>query len=349
MQATLIILLILLAALTAAGFGAIFYLLNSLKSSQSRDESIYRLQGQVESLSQTFHERIHETNQSIQKQFTESIQIVKDVTEKLVRLDETNRQIVDHTLQLKKLEDILKSPKQRGILGEFFLESMLSQVFAPHQYKMQYSFPNGSVVDAAIFVKDKIIPVDAKFSLEKYEQFMNENDSDKAKSLEKDLKNDLKSRINETSKYVMPNHGTTDFAMMFIPAEGVFHQCLSLKIGQTPAGSSDLVEYAFSQKVIITSPTTFFAYLQTIFHSLKALQIEESVKEVIVRIRDLGRHMERFNDFMQKLGNNLSRTVGSYNSAYRELEKIDKDIVRLTDKEKGIDADLLDKPGMSDT
>ena len=147
----------------------------------------------------------------------------------------------------------------------------------------------------------------------------------------------------------MPRFGTTDFAMMFIPAEGVFHQCLSLKIGQTSAGSSDLVEYAFSQKVIITSPTTFFAYLQTIFHALKALQIEESVKEVIVRIRDLGRHMERFNDFMQKLGNNLSRTVGSYNSAYRELEKIDMDIVRITDKDKGIEANLLDKPGTSDT
>ncbi|MCK5707152.1 MAG: DNA recombination protein RmuC [Candidatus Aureabacteria bacterium] len=345
-----IILIILLILLILGGFSAILLVLKSLKKSSSQDEHIFKLQGQIESLSSNLNERIFETNENIQKQFskqfTESIKIVKDVTEQLVKLDETNKQIVDYTTELKKLENILKSPKQRGILGEYFLETMLSNIFAPTQFKMQYKFPDGTIVDAAIFVKDKIIPVDAKFSLEKFEALYHESDQSKIKVLEKELRNDFKTRIKETKKYIMPQNDTTDFAIMFIPAEGVFYHFLSMKVGSVDAGSINLLEYAFSEKVIITSPTTFFAYLQTILQALKALSIEESVKDVIKRVSELGRHIEKHNDFMLRLGNNLSKTVSSYNTAYKELGKIDKDIVKITGKEKAIEVNSLDKPSI---
>ena len=159
---------------------------------------------------------------------------------------------------------------------------------------------------------------------------------------------DIKGRINETKKYVLPQYNTTDFAMMFIPAEGVFYHCLSTSVGSMESGSVNLIEYAFSQRVIITSPTTFFAYLQTVLQALKALEIEESVKEVIKRISDLGRHLERHNDYLIKLGNNLSKTVGSYNSAYSEFAKVDKDIIKITNKGKPIDIKRIDRPSLED-
>ena len=346
MQTTLILLIVLLTVLTLGGFTFLISALMNLKNDRSRDEHLLKLQGQIEGLSHTFHERIQETNQSIQKQFSESIGIVKDVTEKLVKLDETNKQIIDYTSQLKKLENILKKPKQRGILGEYFLETLLGNIFAPGQYKMQYRFPDGTIVDAAVFVKDKIIPVDAKFSLEKYERLFNEENTEKAAQLEKELRTDIKNRINETKKYVLPQYKTTDFAMMFIPAEGVFYHCLSSSVGSMESGSVNLIEYAFSQKVVITSPVTFFAYLQTVLQALKALEIEESVKEVIKRISDLGRHLDIYNDYLVRLGNNLGKTVGSYNSAYSEFAKVDRDIVKITGKEKSVDATKVEKPGM---
>ena len=185
MDTFLLIIIGFLFVFILAGFGIIFYNLHNIKKDKAHNENILRMQGQIENLSQTIRERLQETNQSIQKQFSESIEIVKDVTAKLTKLDETNKQIMDYTLQLRKLEDILKSPKQRGILGEFYLESMLSQVFAPNQYKTQYSFPNGKTVDAVIFIKEKILPIDSKFSLEKYEEFIKENNAEKAKILEK--------------------------------------------------------------------------------------------------------------------------------------------------------------------
>jgi DNA recombination protein RmuC len=344
MDNVLIILLILLVLLIAGGFTALFFALKAMKKDRSQDEQVLKLQGQIDALSNTFSCRIQETNQSIQKQFSESVRIVRDVTEKLVKLDETNRQIVDYTAQLRKLEDVLRSPKQRGLLGEYQLESMLGNVFAPGQYAMQYRFPDGNTVDAVIFVKNRIIPVDAKFSLERYEKLFQEQDAEKAKLLERDLRNDFKARVTETKKYIMPQHGTTDFALMFIPAEGVYYHFLAMKVGATEAGSVSLLEFAFSQRVIITSPVTLFAYLQTIVQGLHALQIEESVRHVIDRVRDLGRHMGKFDENMQKLGTSLGRAVGSYEEACRELGKIDKDILRISDSEKAAESAILKKP-----
>ena len=338
------ILTVILIVLAAAGLFFIYPVFKKVSKDKEQDKSLALLQNQIENLSKSIGDRLAETNQSIQRQFSESISIVKDVTEKLVKLESTNKQIIDYASQLKSLENILKSPKQRGLLGEYFLETLLDNTFPPGQYKMQYSFADNSIVDAVIFVKDKVIPIDAKFSLEKYEQLYNEKNKERAAEIEKELKSDLKNRINETSKYIKPAEGTTDFAIMFIPAEGVFYNLLSYKIGTLEVSSVNLIEYAYSKHVIITSPTTFLAYLQTILQALHALKIEESVKEVIKKVKDLGRHLASYDEFMRKVGKNLSTTVGSYNSAYKEFAKIDRDIVKIGDTEKTIEPLLIDKP-----
>ncbi len=296
------------------------------------------------------HERLAKglevSSQTIQKQFAQSSKLITDVTEKLTKLDETNKQVLGFSEKMQSLENILKNPKQRGILGEYFLETLLGHVLQPNQYKMQYQFKSGEIVDAAIFFKDKIIPIDAKFSLEKYNKIMEEKDEKRRAKLEKEFKLDIKNRIDETAKYIRPKEDTTDFAFMFIPAEGIYYNLLVYKVGSLEINANDLIEYAFKKHVIIVSPTSFFAYLETVLQGLKALKMEESVKEIIKKVGDLGRHMQGYETYLQKMGNSLGTTVNMYNTAYKEFNKMDKDVYKITDGDEGGKAEsiLIDKP-----
>jgi DNA recombination protein RmuC len=304
------------------------------------------LQNQLDKISKNLSEHQRSSLDTIQKQFGQSAKIIEEVTKKLTKLDETNKQVVGFAEQMKSLENILKNPKQRGILGEYFLETLLGNVLPPGQYQMQYGFKDREIVDAAIFVGEKIIPVDAKFSLEKYNMIMNETDKDKREQYEKEFREDIKKRIDETSKYIRPIENTTDFAFMFVPAEGIFYNLLSYDIGTVKVNTQNIIEYAFKKHVLIVSPTSFFAYLQTVLHGLNALKMEKSIMEIVKRVGELGRHMQSYDQYMIKLGNNLGTTVGAYNTAYKELKKVDKDVVRVSDGHEGgnIEPMLLEKP-----
>ncbi|MFA4930713.1 MAG: DNA recombination protein RmuC [Patescibacteria group bacterium] len=343
-----------------------------IKDNQN-DQTTIMLQNQIAQLTKELSSRLHETNQrldqsnhTINKQLQESNKIIQQsfaisnetinkvsqsaskniqaVTEKLTKLDQTNKQVVGFADQLHSLENILKNPKQRGILGEYFLENMLSNVLPPTQYQMQYKFNNGDTVDAVIFVKDKIIPIDAKFSLEKYNLIMTQNDKVQREKLEREFKMDIKERIDETAKYIRPQDNTTEFSFMFIPAEGVFYNLLIYQIGETKVHSKDLIEYAFTKKVIIVSPTSFFAYLQTVMQALKSLQVEESVKEIIINVNNLDRHLQVYDKFFRGVGKYLQTTVNKYNDSYKEFKKIDKDIAKITDKESKLKPLEIDSP-----
>ncbi len=311
-------------------------------NSQNRQE----IQQKIELLSAQLLQDKSENLQTIQKLSQHSALIIKEVTEKLTKIDETNKQVLGFSEKLQSLENVLKNPKQRGILGEYFLETLLGNVLQPNQYKMQYAFNNGEIVDAVIFYKEKIIPIDAKFSLEKYNKIMEETNQATREQLEKDFRNDIKNRIDETSKYIRPGENTTDFAFMFIPAEGVYYSLLSYKVGANNLSQKDLIEYAFGKHVIIVSPVSFFAYLETVLQGLRAQKMEENVNEILKRVAELGKHIVIYDDFMKKVGKNLSLTVSSYNNAYKEFKKIDKDVVKLTDGAAGgsIEPDLLDRP-----
>jgi DNA recombination protein RmuC len=340
--------------------GVLFLLYKKIQEAQKPkegDQNIFiMLQNQIEGLSKMVDQKITEThktmndtqqniNRTIQSQFGQSAKIITEVTEKLTKLDETNKQVVGFATQLQNLENILQSPKQRGILGEYYLENVLKNVLPPSTYQMQYKFSDGDIVDAVVFVKDKIIPVDSKFSLENYNRIVQENDPERKAELEVVFKTDLKKRIDETSKYIKPKENTMDFAFMFIPAEGIYYDLLVNKVGALKINTQALIEYAFKEKhVIIVSPTSFLAYLQTVLQGLRALQIEESAKEIRGRVEELGRHILAYDEYFKKLGGNLATTVNTYNIAYKELNKIDKDVVRITGAEKKIDVLVLEKP-----
>jgi DNA recombination protein RmuC len=309
-------------------------------------ESVIKLK---DGLHTQINERLDKNNQQMLKQFAQSADIIKDVTQKLTSLEKTNQQVGDIAGELKMLQNVLQNPKQRGNLGEVYLESVLENVLPPGIFKMQYGFKNGETVDAVIFVDKKVIPIDSKFSLENYNRLVEAKTPEERTLYGNEFKKDLKGRIDETAKYIRPREGTMDFVFMFIPSEAIYYDLLINKVGMANTSSRDLIEYAFrDKKVIIVSPTTLLAYLQTVLQGLRSLQIEEQAKDIQVRVGELGRHIANYDQFMQKLGGSLGTTVNHYNNAHKELKKIDKDVVKIADTNPSVEPLLLDRPSDSE-
>lgn len=348
------IIIAILVALLVGLIGLAVWLMGRLNT-LSRDSSSELIQHDVSQLSQaiaglqqTLGDRLERSNtsmqQSVQRQLSESSKLVADVTQRLTKLDETNRRVVDVADELKTLQNVLQNPKQRGVFGEFYLESVLDNVLPAGQFQMQYKFKDGEIADAVIFLdRGQILPVDSKFSLENYNRMIEAEGEDRDKLLAK-VKIDLKKRIDETSKYIRPSEGTMDFAFMFIPSESLYYDLLINNVG-TGGSSRDLIEYAFRDRhVIITSPTSFMAYLQTVLQGLRSLQIEEQAKDIKVRVGQLGQHIATYDDYMKRLGKSLGTTVNHYNNADKEFGKIDKDIVRISGGEPQLETLQIDKP-----
>ncbi|MDD5721288.1 MAG: DNA recombination protein RmuC [Candidatus Pacebacteria bacterium] len=351
MEENIFLIIIIIVCITIIFF--LLYLNNRKKNINGKDDiGLNLILTQINELSRTVDSKIGEShkqvNESLKFHSSESNKIIRDVTERLTRLDETNKQVISFADQLQSLENILKNPKQRGILGEYYLETVLKNVLPPGSYQMQYAFPDGTIVDAVVFVKDKIIPIDSKFSLENYNKMAEEHDGTEKKRLETIFVNDLKNRITETSKYIQPTKGTTDFAFMFIPHEAIYYDLITNKVGASDDNENLIQRAAGKYKVIITSPTSFLAYLQTVLQGLKALQIEESAKEIIKKVEDLGKHLKSYDEYHNKLGNALGTVVNHYNASNKELKKIDKDVLRIAGASPELALLEVEKPKSGD-
>ena len=267
---------------------------------------------------------------TMQKQFADSNKIIKDVTNELAKIKGTNEQVLSFANQMKSLEKILGNQKQRGIFGEIQLENLLSNVLPPEIFQMQYSFKNGEMVDAIIKVNDNIIPIDAKFSLDNYNRMIESSDENEIKVLEKKFKEDIKSRIDETSKYIKPQEKTLDYAFMFIPADGLYQDLLNSRVGSLKINSNELVSYAYLKKVMIVSPMSLFPMLQITMKALNNLKFEKEIDTVIKNVRNLSNHLASYQLYHDKLGNTLKTVVNHYNKTSDEFGKIDKDISRIS-------------------
>lgn len=326
-----------------------FFKKNQSLKQPSEEKGLILLQNQLNELTRVVDAKLSETHKSVQQQYGISTRVIQEVTEKLTKLEETNKNVIGFAEQLQNLENILKNPKQRGILGEYYLETVLKNILPPSAYQRQYKFKDGMIVDAVIFYGDQIIPIDSKFSLENYNRIVEERDPVEREKLEKLFRQDLKNRIDETAKYIRPDEKTTDYAFMFIPAEAIYYDLLVNQVGAVKINTRDLIEYANREKhVIIVSPTTFHVYLQLFHEGLRRLEISESVKEIIKKVGDLNKHLLSYDDYMQKLGSHLGTTVNTYNTAYKEFKKIDKDVAKISDGESQIEPLLIDKPNVEE-
>jgi DNA recombination protein RmuC len=287
------------------------------------------------------------SNKQIQAQSQASIRILADVTEKLTKLEGTNKNVGDIANELKTLQNVLQNPKQRGVLGEFYLEQILKNTLPPGSYQLQYKLGEGLIVDAAIVLEDRVLPVDSKFSLENYNRLLEASDTERD-GLAKLFKEDLKRRIDETSKYILPGKGTLDQALMFIPSEAIYYDLLANKVGLGNVSGRNLVQYAAEKKVTIVGPSTLSAMLQTIIQGIRSIEIHRDTEKIRKNIEQLQKHLLAHNAYMQKLGSSLGTTVGHFNTTYKELGKIDRDIVKITDTESSVEPLQLDKPSLDD-
>ena len=330
----------------------VYLLLRGREAPAEEGSGMVLLQQQMQELARTLDARVAESSKAMQesshRQFSESNKLIKEITTELTSVKEIGRQTQTYAEQLQSLQDLLKNPKQRGILGEYYLETVLKNVMSPEDYKIQYAFKNGEIVDAVIVINKKLVPVDSKFSLDNYNRFVSTQvGSPERVVAEKAFVNDLKMRITETAEYIRPEENTMDFAFMFIPSEGIYYDLLTNQVG----GGEDenLIQRAASKyKVIIVSPTSFLAYLQTVMQGLKALQIEQKAVDIQKRVGELGKHIGAYEDSYRKLGISLGTSVSHYNHGYKELGKIDKDVYRIAESKIGIEPNLLDKPVTSE-
>ncbi len=312
-------------------------------------ESRQEIQVHLTRVNDQVYKGMSDSQRSQQVQHEHTSKIIQDITNRLASLDTTNKQVLDFSAQLKQLQDILKNPKQRGIVGEYFLETALKNVLPPDHYQMQYKFQNGEIVDAAIFIEGKIIPIDAKFSLENYNRLSTETNPQEKEKLEKLFVGDLKLRIQETSKYIRPNEGTMDFAFMFIPHEAVYYDLLVNKVGAVADETDSLIARAASKyRVIIVSPTSFFAYLQTVLQGLRALKIQEDAQIIQQQVGELGKHVRAYADYHGKVAKNLATTVNQFNLSGGELKKIVKDVSKITQTDivEALEIEVVDKPAL---
>jgi DNA recombination protein RmuC len=353
----------LIVALLVANLALLAYLLMR-KSAPQDSQGLTFLQNQLEALSRNVDAKLGEgTNRMFEGMRAQSDQsqqlmstITKQVSEQLLEVvkgvsetRESTKQVFTIAEQLNNLEKVLKHQKQRGNLGEASLQLILSNILPPGSYTMQYEFPGGETVDAIITTKEGFIPIDAKFSLDNYQRLINAVDDRQREELEKQFKNDLKMRIDETAKYVRVKDGTLPFAFMYIPAEAIYYDLLINEIGSVKVNTRNLIDYAYNEKkVIIVSPTTFAAYLQSVLYGFKAFKIEETAKDIAKNVENLNRHLKAYEDYYRKLGTSLSTTVNHFEAGRKELGKIDKDVLKITGEAVGFELDGVEKPQLAE-
>lgn len=291
------------------------------------------LQNSLEHLRQSIDYKLSENGKRLSENFSTSTRIsenankhIWELTRKLTELGETNKEIQEIGKRLEGLEHILKNPKRRGNLGEYFLKELLENVFSKNQYSLQAPLSSG-IVDALLHIGPTSIPIDAKFPQENYEKLIKSEDEFSIKKYSSELKKDIKLRIDEVAKYILPSEWTSDFAFMLIPAEGLYYDIFIGKVGEL--SSRELIEYGFLRKVIITSPSGFYAYLQTVLQGMKSLQIEAHAKEIQKYVLKLQKDLQSYEETFLKLWNALNTTVNHYNTGKKRLEIIDKDILNI--------------------
>ncbi|MDQ3123867.1 MAG: DNA recombination protein RmuC [bacterium] len=311
-------------------------------------EDLTKLSGDIgmlkEGLQGHLTERLDKNQESMGKQLAASAQLIKDVTERLTKLDDTNKRVVGVADELKVLQNVLQNPKQRGVLGEFYLEQILQNLLPPGSFALQYKLGEGLIVDAVIKLDGKVLPIDSKFSLENYNRLV-EASGEQRTQLEKLFKDDLKKRIDETSKYIHPKKGTLEQALMFIPSEAIYYDLLANKVGAGGVNGRDLMQYAAIDKhVTIVGPSTLSAMLQVIVQGLRSLEIQKDTEVIRKNVEQLTRHLINYDGYFKKVGVSLGSTVGHYNNASRELGRIDKDIVKIAGSESTLEPLILDRP-----
>ncbi len=287
---------------------------------------VLKVFGQVNQRLDAMSQSLQNANSTISSSLGNATSIFGSVSESLGRLTASNQQIMEISKDISSLQELLRAPKLRGQIGEIFLENLLAQVLPKEYFTVQYRFQSGETVDAVIKLGDRLVPVDAKFSLENFQK-MSSTDDDAAKSLaRKKFIQDIKNRIDEiASKYILPGENTYDFALMYIPAENVYYEVII---------KEELYPYCMAKKVIPVSPNTIYAYLQVICLGLKGLKVEENAKQILKNLGMLSNEISKFRDDFELLGKHITNVHAKYEDSQRRLNRFSDKLLNIQDSKQ---------------
>jgi len=248
------------------------------------------------------------------------------IAEKLARVEEGTRSMLERANDLKRLEQALRPPKARGGFGELLLANLLADMLPSSAYELQYGFASGERVDAIIRV-EKLLPVDAKFPLDNVHRVLDAEDDEQRLLARRALTKDIKTHVDAIAgKYIKPGEGTYDFAFMYLPAETVYYEIAC-------GGSGELHDYSMSRRIFPVSPATFHAYLTMIVIGLRGLQIEQHAQEVMAYCGQLAKDFTRFKDDFEVVGKHIGNAQGKYGEAQRRLERFEAKLEQAVDED----------------
>lgn len=294
--------------------------------SQALDNNTQLVQQQLGQVLGNVNERLKEngeilerTQQNLGERLDNAARVVGSVQKSLGGLEEANRKIYEVGKDIASLQEILRAPKLRGGLGEFFLEDLLAQILPTHHFAIQHAFKSGERVDAVIKLGGSLVPVDSKFPLENFKRILDAANDDERIRTKRQFISDVKKHVDAIAdKYILPDEGTYDFALMYIPAENVYYETI---IKDSSEEERNLSQYALSKRVIPVSPNSFYAYLQAIVLGLKGMKVEERAKEIIQYLSRLRGDFGKFRDDFGLLGKHLGHAQSSYQTTEKRLEQ----------------------------
>ncbi|MCK9603149.1 MAG: DNA recombination protein RmuC [Candidatus Omnitrophica bacterium] len=289
---------------------------------------VLKISSQVNERLNQMNASLQEANKIIGQNLGNATSVFGNVKEQLGKLEATNNQILEVSKNITGLQELLRAPKFRGQMGETLLENLLAQVLPREHYLIQHRFRTGDAVDAAVKLGERLVPVDAKFSLENFQKTLQAPDEQTKSAFRKKFIQDVKNRVDEVAaKYILPEENTYDFALMYIPAENVYYETII---------KEDLLSYCMSKKVIPVSPNTFYAYLQIICLGLKGLKIEENAKGILKNLSMLTSEITKFKEEFDVLGSHLSNANTKYLDSQKRLDRFSDKLMNIQDT-KAID------------
>ncbi|MEI6831881.1 MAG: DNA recombination protein RmuC [Candidatus Omnitrophota bacterium] len=284
---------------------------------------VLKISSQVNDRLNQMNQSLQEANKIIGQNLGNANSAFGNVKEQLGKLEETNKQIIAISKDISSLQELLRAPKFRGAMGETLLENLLSQVLPKEHYHTQYRFKSTDAVDAVICLGERLVPVDAKFSLENFQKMLDAPDEHSKEASRKKFIQDVKNRINEiAAKYILPAENTYDFALMYIPAENVYYEVII---------KEDIFSYSMQKKVIPVSPNTFYAYLQVICLGLRGLKVEENAKAILKSLGALSIETNKFKEDFEILGSHLLNANSKYTDAQKRLDRVSDRLMDIHD------------------
>jgi DNA recombination protein RmuC len=316
--------------------------------SQALDNHTQLVQQQLGQVLGNVNERLKEngeilerTQQNLGERLDNAARVVGSVQKSLGGLEEANRKIYDVGKDIASLQEILRAPKLRGGLGEFFLEDLLAQILPPQHFVIQHAFKSGERVDAVIKLGSSLVPIDSKFPLENFKRMFEAANDDERSRAKRQFVGDVKKHVDAIAgKYILPDEGTYDFALMYIPAENVYYETI---IKDDSEGERNLSQYALSKRVVPVSPNSFYAYLQAIVLGLKGMKVEEHAKEIIQYLSRLRGDFAKFQDDFGLLGKHLGHAQTSYQTTEKRLEQFGQRLLSADANEEFVEFRSYDR------